>query len=165
MRGFFGFLLIFILLLLLVFVSIKENNFYSELNESKTLLIEAEQNSKERTILENNTDKIVFLKLKEQANKQNFLIKSVLNEINYSLEKYLFGKAKATELGKEKGEVTLNFLNKNSAAFIIEKEGITYAEYSFTCGLERTNEVSKQIGNEMKVTFTIPCGYTVRVVG
>jgi hypothetical protein len=165
MRGFFGFLLIFVLLLLLTFVSMKENNFYSELNESKTLLIEAEQNSKERTILENNTDKIVFLKLKEQVNKQNFLIKSVLNEINHALEKYLIGKTKATNFGVEKGEISLMYLNENSTAFLIEKEGITYAEYTFTCGLERTNEVSKKIGEEMKVIFTIPCGYTVRVIG
>ena len=165
MRGFFGSMLIFVMLILLLLVNINENMFYSELGKAKTLLIEAEQSSKERTILENNTDKIIYEKLKEQVLLKNFLVESIKNEINLSLTKYFHGKANATNFGEKNKEVTISFLNENSKAIMLEQEGLIYAEYTFTGGLNRTASVSKVIGTNITTIFKIPAGHTTKVIG
>ena len=165
MRGFFGFLVVFVMLILLLLVSVNENNFYSELGEAKTILIEAEQGSKEKTIIENNVDKIVFEKLKEQVLQKNFLIESIMFEINNPLSSYLSTRTTANIIGTKIGPVNTEFLTLNSIAFLIEKEGVTYAEYTFTGGLLKTNTVSHTFGEKIEIEFVIPADYTVRVVG
>jgi DNA-binding TFAR19-related protein (PDSD5 family) len=162
MKGFFGIIIVFVILSLLLIVSLKENNFHNELKKATVFMIEAEQASKNRTIMENNVDKIIEQKLDEQIFKKNFNIDLLLNNINEALEKYLLNKAKATNIYTEVGPPTKEFLNNNSTAMIIENNGIIYAEYFFTGGLVKTNTISTNFGKNIELFFKIPTDYVAR---
>jgi hypothetical protein len=166
MRGFFGFAVVFAMLLLLLGLAVNENRFYSGLGAAKVLMADAEQASKERTIMENNVDRIILFKLGEQASQENFEVELVRGEINAGLIKYLKGRARASTIfSGDLGELTIDFLNENSEALVVEREGITYAEYSFTGGLFNSNTVSSVFGAEARARFIVPPKYFVWVVG
>jgi len=166
MRGFFGFVLVFAMLIMLLGLAATENNFYCRLGEAGALMIEAEQASKERGLMDSSLDKIVAAKLGEQIAEENFEAGTVKEEVNRALADYFAGKADATtSLFEFLGEPNEEFLNENSEAFLIEKDGITYAEYVFTGGLFRNRTVSGKPGGQAVARFFVPAGYTVRVVG
>jgi len=146
MKGFFGIIIVFVILSLLLIVSLKENNFHNELKKATVFMIEAEQASKNRTIMENNVDKIIEQKLDEQIFKKNFNIDLLLNNINEA----------------QVGPPTKEFLNNNSTAMIIENNGIIYAEYFFTGGLVKTNTISTNFGKNIELFFKIPTDYVAR---
>jgi hypothetical protein len=124
-----------------------------------------EQANKERTILENNVDKIINKKLTEQILKQNFNITTAQNEINSALSKYLQNKVDATNLFYEKKfELNLTYLNKNTSVIIIKAEGLTYGEYDYTSNPIKNEIVGKKIGNKLKTNFKIPAGYMQKII-
>ncbi|MCX6801340.1 MAG: hypothetical protein NTZ73_04075 [Candidatus Diapherotrites archaeon] len=164
MRGIFCFSITLVMLAILLNFSIIENGFYSKLEKGKSALIEMESGNKERTIIENNVDKIVSTEIAEQIENGNLNSESIKDEINSSLAGYLKGRANASTIfSKTQGStITKEFLNGNSNAFILELGGKKYGEYSFASNAEKTNIVSKTFGNNAKAIFTIPIDYTIR---
>ena len=53
---------------------------------------------------------------------------------------------------------------QNSSAFLLEVKGIKFAEYSYTSLPLMNTTISSKLGNETILYFTIPIGYTIRVV-
>lgn len=164
MRGLFSFGITLAMLAILLGLSISGNNFYSKMERGKSQLIEMETASKERTLMENNTDKIIETKLEEQVKKRNLESESVRDEINSALAKYLSNRAEESTIFGETISKTVGkaFLNENSSAFIIETAGGAYGEYVFTSNREKNAIVSKKFGKNSTANFTIPIGYTAR---
>ncbi|MFA6269274.1 MAG: hypothetical protein WCW13_04250 [archaeon] len=166
MKGFFAYALCLAMIITLLFfgVSIQKNQF--TLEQLKNELIIADTANKERTLLENNTDKIILLKLKEATLLKNFKTDLVQEQINLSLLSYLKGKSKArTIFNEELGEATLSFLNQNSSVTMLTSKEITYAEYTFTSNILKTTTVGTTLGNKIKSYFLIPTGRTTRIIG
>jgi hypothetical protein len=164
MKGFFAFatVLAIISLLLIFSHNSAESSFILEQTENE--LIKTEEAHKERTLLENNVDKIVEEKLKEQIEKRNHNTKKALEEISASLSEFLKEKTVAkTIFGQTIGEVTKEFLNENSAVQIIKTKKFIYAEYTFTSNLSKTNTITADFGNEIKIEFRVPIGYSQNI--
>jgi hypothetical protein len=165
MRGFFGFAVILAMITTLIFFSaaIYENT--TKTKEIINELIKAEEANKEKTLLENNVDKIIHTKLEEQIKKNNYNIKKAQTEINTALEAYLLNKADVTTPAHEKiGKATRDQLNNQSKVTILQSEEGAYAEYVYTSNPQRSLIVSKKLGNEIITYFTIPLGQTTRII-
>jgi hypothetical protein len=161
MKGFFSFAISIAALIILLFlcIGINENNLVLE--KTKHELMKAEIANKDLTILENNVDKIINLKLNEQILKRNYNTALAQKEINSKVANYLTGKAKASTINfEETGEVTENYLTQNSSVTILTAHGLTYAEYTFTSSPLLNTTVSKKLGNQINSYFQIPIGYT-----
>lgn len=164
-NGLFTFIILLVMLLILLELNIflQKNNLSFE--KTKNELIKLEEANKKRTIMEENIDKIIFLKLEENLKKNNSNIFDVQKEINSFILNYLKEKAKATNLFLENEKnLSLNYLNENSVVSIIKIKNITYSEYVFTSNVSKTNNISSKIGNEIKVNFKIPIDYSIKVV-
>ena len=164
-KGFFTFILVFVMILFLFELSIifNENDFV--LNEVETDLIALEQANKERTIIENNVDKILSLKLREQLLKENFNVLVAQHEINLSLLRYLHSRASKSNLFlDETGSLDLSYLNRNSVVVLLQVNGISYGEYVLSSNELKTNNVSKLLGDKIKVQYKLPIEYVVRVM-
>jgi len=162
MKGFFSFILLFLMAVIILeyslfFVS-QENNFL----ETKIELIALETSNKDRTILENNVDRLIFNTLNNELDKTTNLI-IIQNSVNLKLLNFLDGKVIA-KVKKVKKNLNLSFLNNSSSVISFETQKIKYAEYVFTHGPLLNNSISKTLGNEMKTNFTIPVYYTQRVI-
>jgi len=166
MKGFFSTIVVVAILLILINFSTLTLNLENNLNKLEINLITVETASKERTIMENNVDRIIHQKLIEQVQKENFNLIIMQAEINLALLNYLGTRAKATNLFFEnENQLTLNYLMNNSTAFLLEVEGIKFAEYSFTSTPLINTTVSSKLGKDNILYFTIPIGYTARVIG
>ncbi|MFA5357360.1 MAG: hypothetical protein WC308_00340 [archaeon] len=166
MRGLFSFSITLAMLAILLSLSISGNNFYSKLEKGKSALIEMEISSKERTLMENNTDKIIEKKLEEQIAKRNMKPELAKDEINSALTNYLAERAEeSTIFGETISKTTgKEFLNETSNAFVIETSVGGYGEYSFSSNLQKNTIISKSFGKNSTTKFTIPIGYTMRLV-
>jgi len=165
MKGFFGFALCLAMILILLLFGTTIQKDQEQLEKIKNELIIAEQANKEKTLLENNTDKIIKTKLIEQTENKNFNTAKAQNEINTALENYLQGKAVATTIFGEKiGELTKEFLKENSSVMILQTNGKTYAEYVFTSNTSKNTTVSSKLGNKIITYFEIPAGHTTRIM-
>ncbi|MFA5931255.1 MAG: hypothetical protein WC821_03005 [archaeon] len=165
MKGFFGYALGLAMLIVLLYLGISLGNHQFELEKVKNELIITEISNKEKTLLENNTDKIIRTKLEEQIILKNYNLIKAQNEINSTLSNYFKGKANAMSIFNEKlGEATTSFLNQNSSVAIFEAQGITYAEYTFTSNLLKNTTVGKKLGNKIITYFQIPIGYTTKII-
>ena len=165
MKGFFGYALGLAMLIVLLYLGLALGNHQFELEKVKNELIIAEISNKEKTLLENNTDKIIRTKLEEQIILKNYNLIRAQNEINSALSNYFKGKASAMSIFNENlGEATTFFLNQNSSVAIFEGEGITYAEYSFTSSLLKNTTVSVKLGNKIITYFQIPIGYIIKII-
>ena len=96
MKGFFAFAVAMAMLVVLLFFCIGNNENHFVFEQTKNELMKAEQANKERTLLENNTDKIISTKLDEQIILRNYNVASAQLAINTALANYLKGKANAT---------------------------------------------------------------------
>jgi hypothetical protein len=164
-KGFFGFAIVLAMSLILFQANYGLQKSFFETEKTKNELIKAEQANKERTLLENNTDKIIYIKLLEQIITKNYNRIKARNEINIALENYLKNKAEAkTIYGEKTGEITLDCLNENSEVFILPAKHVVYAEYAYTSDKTKTNIVGKKLGNEIKTEFKIPIGSTTRLI-
>jgi len=165
MKGFFAYAATMAMIIILLFFIPSITNNTNELEKTKNELIIAEEANKERTLIENNTDKIIYAKLNEQIGTQNFQVLLAQNEINYALEKYLRNKTSATTiLGQKIGETTKDFLNENSSVAIFQTKEIIYAEYVFTSNLTKNTTVSVKLGNKIINQFQIPPGSTTKII-
>jgi len=165
MKGFFSTIIVLAILLILINYSILSLNLEKNLNGLETDLIVVENASMQRTIMENNVDRIIQNKLMEQIEKENFNLILIQTEINSTLLNYLGKKAKATNLFFEnESPLTREYLMQNSSAFLLEVKGIKFAEYSYTSLPLMNTTISSKLGKDTVLYFTIPIGYTLRVV-
>jgi hypothetical protein len=165
MKGFFSFAVVLGMILILFWFNYELDNNGQEIEVVKNELMKIEQANKERTLLENNVDKIIATKLTEQILKKNFNITSAQNEINKQLFKYLENKVDATNLFYEKKfELNISYLNKNTSVILIKAEGLTYGEYDYTSNITKNEIVGKKIGNKLKTNFQIPTGYSQKII-
>ncbi|MCX6803640.1 MAG: hypothetical protein NTY48_03645 [Candidatus Diapherotrites archaeon] len=165
MKGFVSYALILAMTLILILFTQNTQNNYLGLEKVKNELIIAEEANKQRTLLENNTDKIVKAKLEEQINNGNYNSVIALSEINTILAKYLNKKTFASTLLHQKiGETTKEYLIENSTVQILRGEGIVYAEYSFTSSILKNTIVSAKLGREIISYFQIPAEYTQKII-
>jgi hypothetical protein len=164
-NGFFTFILVLVMLLFLLELSIIFNNSNFILSETKTDLIALEQANRERTIIENNVDKIITNKLTEQLEKENLNVLIAQTEINLFLLTYLQTRAKRSNLFLEEGgDIDLFYLNQNTVVVLLQVEGVSYGEYVFSSNELKTNNVSKLIGDTIKVQYKLPIEYFASVI-
>jgi Tfp pilus assembly protein PilX len=164
-KGFYSFFIVLAMMVILLALGVQAQNSSLELERARDGMIDMEQANKERTILENNTDRIIAAKLEEQVIRGNFNTESAKGEINSALLGYLLGKAQATDIfyGQAK-ELTLDYLNQNTGAVILKANGVTYAEYTYTSNLLKSSIVSAKLGKDAAIYFRIPIGHTTKVV-
>jgi hypothetical protein len=164
MKGFTSFALVLAMALILFYFTNTTQTNQLGMEKVKHELMKAEQANKERTLLENNTDKIILEKLKEQIIKKNFNAQQVQNEINSKLAEYLKGKAHTATILREKtGETNPAYLNENTSIMIIKGKTGTYAEYYFTSTITKNTTISAQFGNKIISYFEMPIGYTEKI--
>ena len=164
-KGFFSFIAIFSLLVVILIAQSTFNQSQNDLTKIKDTLIKAEIASKERTLLENGTDKIIKTKLNEQIDLQNFDVLIVQNVINSQLSEYLNNKADVSDIFlKSTGKVSAQYLNESSKVIILKTKEIVYAEYNFSSNETKTNNISKKLGDEITLYFKIPIGYSIKVI-
>lgn len=165
MKGFLSFTLVLAMIIVLLWLSVAGTKNAFELEKTKNELIKAEQANKERTLLENNFDKIVKIKLEEQIMLGNFNVHTAQNEINSAIAKYLIGKANTSNLMYEKtGEINKEFLNENTSVQILKAQGVVYAEYVYASNLMKNSIISKKLGNKIISYFKVPIGYTQKKI-
>jgi len=162
-KGFVGFILILAIITLLLFFTIQLNQNNENLEKTKNELIKAEMANKERTILENNVDKIIDIKLNEQITLQNFNTQTAKNSINSTLANYLNGKAKIYLLNNQTREISLLFLNQNSSVQLLKSKYFIYAEYVYAPNLF-SNTIKQKLGNKLIIEFIFPSYYTKTIL-
>ncbi len=163
MKGFFSFAIAMAMLVILLYFTIGNNENQLLFEKTKNELMKAEESNKERTLLENNTDKIISVKLNEQILLKNYNVIKAQNSINSALANYLKNKTNTSGIFFENlGEVSTTFLNENSSVLILTVRGVTYAEYTYTSNPSLNTIVSKRFGEKIITYFKIPIGYTQR---
>ncbi len=165
MKGFFSFLIIIAITIVLInFCLILQNN-SKDFKEIKNELIAIEKASKERTLLENNVDKIISKQIEDILFLEETNVIHAQNKINSKLLDYLNEKAFATDFFLENENLlTLNYLNENSILIIFKTNETSYIEYLYTSNITKTKNVSAQLGEKIKLFFVIPIGYSQKVI-
>ena len=142
------------------------NNSQNFSKETQIELIAIENASKDRALVENNVDRIITFKLREISILEKTNLSKSKEIINLALFNYLKNKTIAFNiLTNQNSQLTLNFLNQNSQIEIYKVKDIVYARYYFTGGETKTNFVSKELGNNLKLNFKIPINYLQEVIG
>jgi hypothetical protein len=162
-KGFVGFVLILAMATLLLFFTIQLNQNNENLEKTKNELIKAEIANKERTLLENNVDKIIDTKLNEQITLQNFNTQTAKNSINSALFNYLNKKAKVYLLNGTTNEISLLFLNQNSSVQLLKSEYFIYAEYVYSPNT-LTTQLKQKLGNKLISEYIFPANYTKTIM-
>jgi hypothetical protein len=164
-KGFYSFFIVLAMMVLLLGINSKLCDNSLELEKSRNTLIDMEQANKERTVMENNTDRIISTKLDEQVAKKNFNPSLMQNEINSALLNYLRERSYAsTTLYESRGQLTLDFLNQNSSAYAIQSSEAIYAHYYFTSNPLKTTTVAASFGESSSIYFMMPPGYARSIV-
>ena len=165
MKGFFSFIIIFFMILILlnsVFFFNNQNN-----NRQKIVyqLVQIEQNNKERTLLENNVDNIIRIKLNEILFSNNLNLVSAKKLMNDALYKFLKNKAFITEYNLDSGsKITLGEIDQVTKIFVDEIENIKIGQFFFTGGFFKSKNISKNFGEKFVTKFKIPVDYTIKMV-
>jgi hypothetical protein len=164
-KGFFSFIIVILIIGIILTITINLNSVNQKLLETKNELIKTEISQKERTLLENNVDKIIEIKLREQILLKNYNSYKIQNEINSKLLKYLQNRSNSCDtLTNQKENLSINFLNNNTTAYVIQTENASFGEYTFTSNLTKTNIVCKELGDKTKIEFRIPAGYNTKII-
>jgi acid phosphatase class B len=165
MKGFFSIFLVLVSIIIifdLLVVLSEQNNSFSEI---KTELIAIENASKDRSILEKNVDKIVSKSLEEIVFSDTS-IQEGLNLINSRLSNYLKEKAFIRNIFSDsKQQITKNKLNDLSVLSIFRTKNLSFAQYTFTSDITKTTIVSKKLGKNILLEFTIPINYVQETTG
>ncbi|MFA5763732.1 MAG: hypothetical protein WC915_02880 [archaeon] len=166
MKGFFSFLLVLVMMNIIFGLVIITQETQNTSKKTNIELIAIENASKDRTILENNVDKIIYQSLLEIVLLEKTNIPTSKNNINSKLLNYLKNKAFATNiLLQTPHTLTLSYLNNSTQLEIYKSNQISYVNYYFTTGEFLTNNISTEFGNSIKLIFKIPRNYTQKVIG
>lgn len=164
-KGVFSFIIILAIISIILITTITINNSNQNLEKTKNELIKIEISQKERTLIENNIDKIIETKLREQIILKNYNSLKIQKEINSKLLTYLQNKAQTCDtFSSTKGELSLNYLNNNSTTYAIQNEYTNYGEYSYTSNLTKNTLICKEFGEKTIIEFKIPINYTTKVI-
>jgi hypothetical protein len=164
-KGFYSFSIVMAMALILLMLTFVSNESAQKISSIENNLIKADISNTKRTIMENNVDRIIQAKLKEQIALENFDLILAKTSINMALLNYLKGKAKATNIFFEnETTLTLTYLNITSSALLLQTNGRTYAEYTYTSDPTKQSIVSKKIGDKITLYFIIPIDYTQKMI-
>ncbi len=174
-RGLFAFSIGMILLIIMVNFVLIEKSFSEKINETKNILIDGENASKERTLLENNFDRVIEEKLLEQIKLKNYnngLAKKIISkeieekfpEIEQTsiFDAELNEDEQDAESKKNKIKIDSDFLEETSEVILIETDEGTYAEYTFTSTKMKDKIMQKRFGKKSIILFKVPIGYSVK---
>lgn len=162
-KGFTGFILVLALITLILFFTIEINQNKINLKQTENELIKAEMANKERTLIENNIDKIIEAKLNEQLLLQNFNTQIAKNSINSTLSNYLKEKAKIHLYTGQQKEISTLFLNQNSSVQLLKTQYFIYAEYVYAPNTI-TTQIKQILGNKLTSEFIFPNYYTKTII-
>ena len=166
MKGFFSFVLLFLMSIIILEYSLFFISQQSLFSQTKLELIALENASKDRTIIENNVDKIIYQSLLEIILLEKTNIPTSKDIINTNLLNYLKNKAYATDiLLQNPHTLTLSYLNNSTKLVIYKSDQISHVDYYFTTNESLTNNISTELGNSIKLIFKIPQYYTQKVIG
>ena len=148
-KGFAGtiLLLFFSVIFLETFSTQNENN--NNFEKTKNILIEAEKQNFERTIIEENTDKIIRITMQSELKKTNNP-KEIKEKINQKLAEFF----------EDKNMINFQLLDNSTKVLVIDSEkGISFGEYSFT------KEIKQKIkGKQFETDFLFPKGYYQKIL-
>jgi hypothetical protein len=165
MKGFFSFIIILLIIIFLINFSIFRIDVNSEKNDLLNTLIEIEQSSKERTIMENNIDRIITTKLSHQFLEEDFRLEKTKNNINSKIFNYLKNKSKISSIYFDSEEqITLSKLNSMSSVWLTQIDKIKFATYEFTSNTNKNKIISQNFGTDFDLYFKIPINYKISVV-
>lgn len=162
-KGFAGFILILLMLTLMLFFTIQLNNNKQLMKETLFDLIKAEMDNKERTLIENNLDRIIQTKLNEQITLQNFNTTKAKTSINTKIFDYLKKRTLIQKISEQNAPLTLTFLNQNSSVQLLKSDYIIYAQYVFATSTP-TTKVKQQFGEKIITEFIFPQNYTKTIM-
>lgn len=165
MKGFFSFIIILLLTIFLINLSIFFTNQDNEKKDIINTIIEIEQHSTKRILLENNVDKIIKITLNELLINDNFNLINAKNSTNTRLFNYLKNRAFEYDLFFEnKKDLEINSLNQITSVELIEMKNMKFAYFYFTGGELRNKNIATIFGQNFKLKFKIPHGYNIKVV-
>jgi hypothetical protein len=165
-RGIFCFLLLLAFFSLEIGLLNQTSEPAAKLGEARALAFEAEKASLVRALMENSVDATI-----EESLRQGLLLnqepKDIKKTVNNRLAS-LFGKMQK-EFNEEvkvffdPNSLDEEYLNENSSVLVTRLDKKTVkAEYCFTGGLMKNNEVIAEIrGGSAKLLFKMPAGYTI----
>lgn len=178
-KGLMSFILVLIFILIYFNLVYSIESFNSKKNLAEAELIEIENSSFKRNLLENAVDEVVEETIKKEiqfgsteGKKINKKISKNLIEFFSELEKKGIN-AKAMKSSKEykkteiKGEkITKEFIEENSKTMVIKlEEKVFLVEFYFTGGLNKNNLVGAEIKeNKTKNKFFIPINYSIKLI-
>ncbi len=162
-KGFVGFALMLAMSVLLLFFTIQLNQNNETMEKTKNELIKAETANKERTLIENNVDKIINVKLNEQIILQNFNTSTAKKSINSALFDYLNKKTKVYLFNGSTNELSTAFLNQNSSVQLLKSEYFIYAEYVYAQNIP-TTQLKQIFKNKLISEFIFPTNYTKTIM-
>ncbi|MGI6589078.1 MAG: hypothetical protein ACOX1V_00220 [Candidatus Iainarchaeum sp.] len=158
-KGFSGFILTTLMLALMLSFTIQLNENKLIMKETINELIKTEMGNKERTLIENNLDKIIQTKLNEQITLQNFNTQTAKKIINQEIYNYLKDKATIQKLTGSNTPLTQLFLNQNSSVQLLKSEYLIYAQYVYATS-NTTTKIKQQIGENIITEFIFPQNYS-----
>ena len=189
-KGFFAFVMVIFFMLAAVESAGRSSSSFRSFSEANRIAMELESQNMLRTNLENNLDFVVEKTMRRQillGNSDPVQLKLALDEKVFSFLQETQKSARprnleffgATVYGNRYSEnaagtaherLSMEFMNRNSVAFVERFGGAWIAEYHFSGGLYRNNTVMGRIvseDNETRTVFFLPAGYskTVMVVG
>ncbi len=166
MKGFFSFLLVLVMMNIVFGLIIITQDTQNTTKKTNIELIALENASKDRTILENNVDKIIYQSILEIILLEKTNIPTSKDIVNTNLLNYLKNKAYATDiLLQNPHTLTLSYLNNSTKLVIYKSDQISHVDYYFTTDESLTNNISTELGNSIKLIFKIPQYYTQKVIG
>lgn len=164
MKGFFSFIIVLLVIITIFGIITFFDNSSIKKSELINTLIELENNSKERTIIENNLDRIIEKKLLEQLIIENYNLSNAKENVNKAIINYLKNGEVKTIYFNNKEKLTLGRLNSMTSVSIIEINGIKVATFEFTSSFNKNEIVTKQINERFDFYFSLPIAYKNKVV-
>ncbi len=178
-KGLIAFVLVFFFILIYFNLVYSLSSFNSEKNFAEAKLIEIENTSFKRNLLENTIDSVIEeeikkeiafgttepKKLNEKISEKLIEVFSVLEEKEIEFKEANSGK-KYSKIKIRGKKVEKEFLEKNSKTIVINlKETVYLVEFIYTGGLEKNNLIGAEIKEKnSNRNFFIPFNYSVKQV-
>ena len=178
-KGLMSFVLVLIFILIYFNLVYSIGEFNSKKNLTEAELIEIEDTSFKRNLLENAVDSVIEETISNEILFGSTEGKKINQKISEKLIK-VFSETEAKEIfvkeinsnkeykkikitGKE---ITKEFIEENSKTIVIKlEEKIFLVEFHFTGGINKNNLVGAEITeNQSKSKFFIPVNYTVKLI-
>lgn len=164
MKGFFSFLIILFLIIFLFNILIFFENEDNKKNDLINNLIELENASKERTIIENNLDRIIEKKLLDTLITENYSLNNAKENVNKAIVNFLKESYFKNIYFENNEKITPQKLNSMTNISVFEINGIKFALFEFTSNSSKTQVISKKLGKGFDFHFELPINYQNKMV-